>query len=272
MKQVYLIYIFIGLTVLFLGLVGFSVWKNKPVKTTSNLIQETTKKDVPEVIYPKVSEYKVPILMYHYIRIAPIGDTLGENLSVTPTNFALQMKWLNENNYATLSLVDLDDPDKKAISKITALKKKPIILTFDDGYEDAYTNALPILKQNNFTGTFFIIRDFVGRPEYMDQTQIDKLAASNMEIGSHTLSHPSLEKLSESAQRKQIFDSKLSAETFCYPSGKYNDTTITLVKEAGYKVAVTTSPGIANQDSNLFELPRIRMQDFNGESLGKKIK
>lgn len=221
--------------------------------------------------YPKVSNYEIPILMYHYIRIAPEGDTLGQNLSVTPANFASQMKWLKDNDYNTLKLVDLADPDKKAISKIIYDKKKPIVITFDDGYEDAYTNAWSTLKENDFTGTFFIIRNFVGQEEYMNQSQIDILSNAGMEIGSHTLSHPSLEKLSIADQRAQIFGSKDTAETFCYPSGKYNDITITLLKEASYLVAVTTNPGIANQDSNLFELPRVRIMDYNGETLGKKI-
>lgn len=261
-----------GLIVLFLGLIGFFVWKDKSTLEAQPVINNiSVEKPKKEPEYPKVSSYEVPILMYHYIRITPEGDTLGQNLSVTPTNFSAQMKWLKENNYATLNLVDLADPNKKAISKIIYDKKKPIVITFDDGYEDAYTNAWPTLKENNFTGTFFIIRNFVGRAEYMNQNQIDILSDAGMEIGSHTLSHPSLEKLSDENQGTQIFDSKESAKTFCYPSGKYNDTTIALLKEAGYLAAVTTQPGITNQDSNLFELPRVRIVNGDGEYLKNKI-
>lgn len=271
MKQTYLIYIFIGLIVLFLGLVGFFVWKDEPATETLSVTNNSINKPKKEPEIPKIDNYEVPILMYHYIRTAPEGDTLGQNLSVTPTNFASQMKWLKENNYVALNLVDLADPNKKAISKIIFDKKKPIIITFDDGYEDAYTNAWPILKENNFTGTFFIIRNFVGKSEYMNQDQINVLSNAGMEIGSHTLSHPSLEKLSDENQRTQIFDSKTTAKTFCYPSGKYNETSISLLKEAGYLAAVTTQPGIANQDSNLFELPRVRIENGDGEYLKKKL-
>ena len=271
MKQTYLIYIFIGLTVLFLGLIGFFVYKDKPSSEGLSVTNSSIDEPKKEPVYPKIDTYEVPILMYHYIRIAPEGDTLGQNLSVTPVNFTSQMKWLKDNDYATLNLVDLADPDKKAISKIIFDKKKPIVITFDDGYEDAYTNAWPTLKENGFTGTFFIIRNFVDREEYINQNQIDTLSKAGMEIGSHTLSHPSLEKLSSVDQRTQIFDSKDNAKTFCYPSGKYNDITLSLVKEAGYLAAVTTNPGIANQDSNLFELPRVRIMNGDGDYLKNKL-
>ena len=271
MKQTYLIYFFIVLIVLFLALVGFLVWNDKPTAETLSVTNKSIGKPEEEPVYPKVSNYEVPILMYHYIRIAPEGDTLGQNLSVTPTNFASQMQWLKENNYTTLNLSDLADPNKKEISRIISDKKKPIIITFDDGYEDAYTNAWPILKENGFNGTFFIIRNFVGRVEYMNQNQIDILSKAGMKIGSHSLSHPSLEKASDTDQRTQIFDSKESAQTFCYPAGKYNDMTIALLKKAGYSAAVTTQPGIADENSSLFELPRVRMQDGDGEYLKKKL-
>lgn len=209
--------------------------------------------------------------MYHYIRIADPEDTLGVGLSVKPANFSKQMSWLSENNYETMRLEDLADPEKKEISRIIGSGKKPIVITFDDGYEDAYTEALPILEKNKFIGTFFIIRDFVGRPEYASQTQINKMIKAGMEIGSHTLSHKNLATSPIEITKKQIFDSKQDATTFCYPSGKFNEDAVNLVKEAGYKVAVTTQPGIVNQDSNLLELPRVRIKDISLEEFIKKV-
>lgn len=250
---------------------GVFYWKNSH-KASADVNSSKTEPKKEEPIIPIVTEYKVPILMYHYIRIADHGDELGKNLSVTPTNFASQVKWLKENNYETLTLDEFAQKDKKVISKIIFDKKIPIVLTFDDGYEDAFAQALPVLKENDFTGTFFIIRNYVGKPQYMNQTQIDALAKAGMEIGSHSLSHPNLVSLSAINQENQIVDSKLTATTFCYPAGKYDDTTVSLVEKAGYIAAVTTNPGIATQDSNLFELPRLRIFDSSGESLGAKIK
>jgi len=100
--------------------------------------------------YPKIEKYEVPILMYHYIRVASANDDLGQKLSVTPTNFNEQMKYLKDNGYVTIKLSDVADPEKKELSRIYFEKKKPIVLTFDDGYQDAYTQAFSILKKNDF--------------------------------------------------------------------------------------------------------------------------
>lgn len=260
-----------GLLVIAIVIIGGVFWWQKSHKAAADVNSSSTnntpKKDEP--VIPKVTQYHVSILMYHYIRNAENENQLGQNLSVSPTSFNNQMKWLSENSYQTLTVAQFAEPDKKTLSKIVYNKKKPIILTFDDGYEDAYTQAFPILKKYEFSGTFYIIRDYVGRSEYMNQTQIDALGKAGMEIGSHSLSHPNLASLSNASAKNQIFDSKEKATTFCYPSGKYSDSVVSLVKEAGYLASVTTNFGVANQDSNLFELPRIRIQ--NNDSLKAKL-
>lgn len=257
-----LIYVIIGLMVAFLALAGFQGWKNREQSLAAPASPAAAKSGPDKVI-----QFQVPILMYHYIRVAPEGDTLGQNLSVTPSSFDAQLEGLSKNDYVSIKVSDIADPDRKVISQIYAENKKPIALTFDDGYADAYTNALPILKKYQMIGTFYIIRNFVGRSNYMNQSQIDKLAADGMEIGSHSLTHPDLSTLDAAKQRTQIFDSKGEAVSFCYPSGKYDDTTVNLVKEAGYTTAVTTNEGIANQNSNLFKLPRVRVKNITVEDL-----
>lgn len=260
-------------TVLVILLGGLFFWKFFPKNEASEItsVVATPSSTNNTATFPKIENYQIPILMYHYIRIADENDELGKNLSVTPANFEDQLKWLKENNYETLKISNLADPEKKVLSKIIGEGKNPIVLTFDDGYEDAYTNALPIMQKYGFVGVFYIIRNSVGKPEYMNQTQIAKMAEAGMEIGSHTLSHPNLTSLDADAAQKQIVDSKETASAFCYPAGKFNDTVVDLVKNAGYTTATTTQSGVANQDSNLFELPRIRMQDFSGTTLGKKL-
>jgi peptidoglycan/xylan/chitin deacetylase (PgdA/CDA1 family) len=249
--------------------------QSKP-KTHQNILGSTQTKPspiptTPSPTFAQIKTYKIPVLMYHYIRVADPEDTLGVGLSVRPANFAKQMAWLNENNYETMKLEALADPEKNEISRIIGKDKKPIVLTFDDGYEDAYTEALPVLEKNKFIGTFFIVRDFVGRSEYMTQAQIDDMIEAGMEIGSHSLGHKNLATSPVEITKLQIFDSKLNATTFCYPSGKFNVDAVNLVKEAGYKVAVTTQPGIINQDSNLLELPRVRIKDISLEEFIKKV-
>lgn len=250
---------------------GFIVWHKYFKSSAATLITNSDKKEnKPEI--PKISEYQVPILMYHYIRNADGESELGKNLSVSPDNFAAQLAWLKESGYTTIKMADLADPERTAVSKAYFENKKPIILTFDDGYEDAYTQAFPTLGKYGFIGTFYIIRSYVGGGNYMNQAQINELAKAGMEIGSHSLSHPNLTVLSLADLKKQIDDSKEQTTTFCYPLGKYNDQVITKVEEAGYSTAVTTRGGIANQESNLFELPRVRIENGGGDYLTERIK
>ena len=263
----------LGLALLLIVALGAAFWAgrisiNNPRQTLPKITAAIIK---PEPKIAELKNYEVPILMYHYIRVADPDDRLGLALSVTPNNFDLQMKWLKDNNYESMKLVELADPQKIELGKIIASGKKPVIITFDDGYDNAYTQATPILKKHNFTGTFFIIRNFVGKPAYAAQSQIDKMAEDGMEIGSHSLDHKDLAKSSLEIDHKQIFDSKMGADVFCYPSGRFIPESVALVKEAGYKVAVTTLGGIANQDSNLFELPRVRITNTDLETFAKRV-
>lgn len=225
----------------------------------------------PEILVKKAETYQVPILMYHYIRPAPPNDPSGERLSVAPTNFVQQVEWLKNNHYQTLKLADLADPDKRVLSKILSRGDKPIILTFDDGYRDAYTSAYPALKDVGFVGTFFIIRDFVGRVGYMDRLQIETLQKEGMEIGSHTLSHVDLKNVSFPEARRQVSDSKQDATVFCYPSGRYNQQDVNIAKESGYVAAVTTLEGIATEKSDLYQLPRLRIKNVTIEDFIKQV-
>ena len=220
---------------------------------------------------PKVEKFEVPGLMYHYIRDASAESQLGQNLSVHPTNFDAQLKHLKDNDYETMKMEDLADPKRVTISKIIAENKKPIVLTFDDGYSDAYTAAFPALKKYGFTGTFFIIENYTGKDIYISSAQIDEMKKAGMEIGSHTLSHPDLTKISAADANSQIVDSKNGYTIFCYPAGKFNDAVVALVKEAGYKVAVTTKIGIARETSNLLEIPRVRIENVGPQAFADKI-
>ena len=271
MKYKWLI-IYLVLIALALG-VGFYLKPNPKfnftIVTTGNSVIKATK--IKEKKPVEISSYQIPVLMYHYIRVADPADTLGVGLSVTPTNFEKQMKWLSENNYKSMKLEDLADPEKIEIGKILNSKKKPVVITFDDGYEDSFTEAYPILKKYNFTGTIFIIRDFVGRSEYANQNQINEIASNGMEIGSHTLGHKNLATSSLDIAKTQIFDSKLGSNVFCYPSGRYNEDVVSLVRDAGYDVAVTTNPGIATEKSNILELPRVRIKNVDLETFSKKV-
>ena len=262
--------VFVAMIIIAAGIIGFFLISNRN-QTVAGSIVTIISTTSPDPQYPKVEKYEVPILMYHYIRDAENMDRLGQGLSVSPANFELHMKYLRENDYETMKLVDLADPDLKKISQLTYEKKKPIIITFDDGYEDAYTAAFLILKKYKFIGTFFIIRNFVGTYGYLNRNQIAKMEKAGMEIGSHSIDHANLVGLFWKDQKKQIFNSKEKASIFCYPIGKYNANSVALVKEAGYLAAVTTKNGVAREISDLYTLPRVRVENISPQTLMNKI-
>ena len=132
---------------------------------------------------------QVPILMYHYISAPPAGaDIYRRDLSVTPALFESHLKYLTDAGYHAITLDDL----LYALAQGRELPAKPVILTFDDGYEDNYTNAFPLLQKYNMVGHFFIISDFVNqeRPGYMTWPQIEEMAAAGQRFGSHSRDHP----------------------------------------------------------------------------------
>ena len=246
--------------------------KTTPSKAGSDA---TVSKTTPNVDTIKITA--VPILMYHYIRdYNDPTDTIGSNLSVSPRTFDRQLTFLEENNYQTLTLSQMisDFSGKYKIPK----DKKPIILTFDDGYADAYTSAYPILQKHHFTAVFYIITGQIGQTDRMTEKQIVELDKNSMVIGSHTVSHPDLTKNSSNQVLSQLTDSKSKLESilnhpifdFCYPAGKFNDEVVSLAKSAGYQTATTTAKGTADLSSDPLKMPRIRVQ--NDTNLEKVLK
>jgi peptidoglycan/xylan/chitin deacetylase (PgdA/CDA1 family) len=223
--------------------------------TSTQPVHYTTGDEAPQATAPTVTatKYSVPILMYHYIRtVTDPKDKLGFNLSVTPSNFDQQLSWLNQNGYHTISLTNFCTAN-------FSTDTKPVVITFDDGYDDAYSAALPALQKYQMTGTFFIVSGFTNHPRYLTSTQIQTMQTNGMEIGAHTVHHLDLASISATKQFDEISQSAGSTKVFAYPAGKYNSTTISEVKKAGDICAVTTLYGFASDKSPLYELPRIRI-------------
>ncbi|MCX6793364.1 MAG: polysaccharide deacetylase family protein [Candidatus Falkowbacteria bacterium] len=203
---------------------------------------------------------KIPILMYHYIRdYSDINDPLGINLSVAPKIFSEQLDTIKKLGYKTINFQDVVNNN---------LPAKPIILTFDDGYEDFYTAAFPELRKRHMKAVTYVIASTINLPRYMTLEQIKVLAKSNIEIGGHTWSHPDLRFVNNKKLTWEISSSKKYLEdtlkkpiiSFAYPSGKYDNRTIKEVKGAGYKFAVTTQNGLTDMSRSL-TLTRLRIQN-----------
>lgn len=216
---------------------------------------------------------KANVLMFHHIGPLPANaDAIRKGLTVSSGEFDKDLKYFFDNGYSFLTLDELN----RDISS-NNLPSKAVVLTFDDGYSDNFSEALPLLKKYNAVGTFFIITGKIGQNEYMTKDQVVDLSTSGNEIGSHTINHLDLATLKGAALTKEITQSKTDLEalvqkpvsSFCYPSGKYNDETVKAVQAAGYKMAVTTHPstGIISLDS-LLTIARYRISEsMNLEAL-----
>ena len=160
------------------------------------------------------------------------------------------------------------------IQQGVSLPEKPILLTFDDGYKDAFTVAFPLLKKYGFTGVFFIFTKPINEEnrEYLSWQEVELMSAAGMEIGSHSYSHLDLRKLSGEAMQKEILESKKEIEAhiqrpvlfFCYPSGAYDNRVVQAVGEAGYWGAVTTQQGAVHSGDSRLILQRVRVHGEAG--------
>ena len=199
---------------------------------------------------------KILVLNYHQI------DNKANPLSVSPANFEAQMKFLVDSGCITIT------PDElyAGINGEIELPPKPVLITFDDGYIDNYTNAFPILKKYNLHATIFIIPSFTSvYPGYMTWEQLKEMEANGITIESHTLTHPKLEELPDDEIRSELLNSKNLLEEnlghpiefLAYPTGTYNLHIAGIAQDAGYKGAFTIKYGVVDRGSNFFALERV---------------
>jgi len=212
------------------------------------------------------AQSEVLILMYHSIEEK--RGLLTPSLSAS--EFEEQMKILAEYHFETISLDDFVAYRHNEMK----LPQNPMILTFDDGYLDNYLYAFPILKKFGFTATFFLITDFIGdeaQDKYMSWSQVIEMRRGGMAIGSHTLNHPYLTELTLRTIKAQLEDSKRIIEeklgeeitSLAYPQGDFDWDIERLTEEAGYKIAVSSEPGMNDKDTSLFKLKRISVPQIS---------
>lgn len=203
-------------------------------------------------------KYVVPIMMYHNVSSS---DQPRMN-SVTPENFAKQMAYLHKHGYRVVPFSELVN----SITEKKTLPKKSVVITFDDGFEDNYTNAFPVLKEYHFPAIIFVVTDIVGKSGFLTWEQIKEMEKFDISFGSHTRLHAYLPSLDKAEQRNQIRGSKEileqqlghQIEYFAYPSGGFNDSILSVLKEAGYKAACTTNRGYRRLNDDPYMIKRIR--------------
>jgi peptidoglycan/xylan/chitin deacetylase (PgdA/CDA1 family) len=201
----------------------------------------------------------VPILCYHRF-----ADSCDSNLCIPTESFASQLEYLKQNGYHTISLSQLAE----FLAYREAIPAKSVVITMDDGYRSIYDIAYPLLKKHGFTASLFIYTDFVQATSIaMTWDQVAELKAAGFEIGSHSISHADLtlkkETETETAfltritrelvESKKIIDRKLNQDTvfFAYPYGSFNQKTLQVTQQAGYKLGL----GIQNGGNPFFADP-----------------
>jgi peptidoglycan/xylan/chitin deacetylase (PgdA/CDA1 family) len=227
---------------------------------------------------------RIPILMYHSISDNLFGMSHPYfHINTLPEVFSQQMRWLRNSGYRSIDL-------KQAWTGLQAGAdlSKTIVITFDDGYRDFYTDALPILKQCGFTATLFLATDRIHSApariegaDYLTWNDVRELHAEGIRFGSHTVSHPDLRSLGpdqieyELGHSKEVLEQKLGVpiESFSYPFGfPEEDKDFTrfledVLSNLGFDYGVSTVLGRASRGSNRFFLPRLPVNSCDDPSL-----
>lgn len=213
----------------------------------------------------------VPILMYHRINVVT-ADTpaASRGLTVHPHDFARQMRWLRDQGYTSITQRDLWD----ALVCGHQLPRRPVVITFDDGYRDVFFNASPVLRRLGFRATAYVVsgRISAGDPSFLTWPLLRALERRGIEIGSHTVAHRDLTSLSDAALLEDLRSSRLTLERrlghavpwLAYPFGRNDARVRRQARRAGYLLAVTTQPGALASAREPLALPRLRVLDTTG--------
>ena len=199
---------------------------------------------------------KILVLNYHQVQ------TANSALAVAEKDFDAQMNYLSSHGYVSIT------PDElySGLNGEIELPPKPVLITFDDGYADNYTNAFPILKYYGMRATIFVIPAFVGKyNNYLTWDELREMEENGITVESHTMNHYKLEELPDDEIRSELLNSKQMLEEqlghpvefLAYPTGTYNLHIAGIAKAVGYKGAYTIKYGNVDLGSNFYALERV---------------
>lgn len=232
--------------------------------------------DEVKALHPSSSasaSYRIPIVMYHYVEyVRDKKDYTRQLLDTEPKVFEAQIRTMVDANFTFLKMNEVAD----ILEGTRRLPEKPVAITFDDGYKDFFTDAYPILKKYKVKATAYVVPGFFDKPNYMSAAQILTLSKDkNIELGAHTMHHVWLKDMPLSLKEREIVESKYKLEdlihkpvvSFAYPYGAFDNLAIDLVKNAGFRTAVSTIPGIDESWANRYFLFRLRTGVMTGSTL-----
>jgi peptidoglycan/xylan/chitin deacetylase (PgdA/CDA1 family) len=235
-------------------------------------------------IMDRKSRARVPILMYH-----SISDNLFAKsrpyyqINTSSGVFSRQMRWLRDNGYRTMNLTEM-----LAAMEGGQNLSKTVVITFDDGYQDFYTDGLPVMKECGFTATIFLATDRiqdtsarVDGADYLTWREVRELHAEGIQFGSHTVTHPELRSLGheqidhEIGHSKETIEQKLgvAVPSFSYPYAfpeqdrDFTKYFLGTLKKHGFENGVSTILGRAGVENSRFCLPRLPVNSWDDAAL-----
>lgn len=221
-----------------------------------------------------MTEAPVPVLMYHSVATAPNDAT--RELSVAPEAFAEQMACIGDRGLTPVNTADLAASWRSG----RPLPARPVLITFDDGYEGVHRHALPVLAKHGFASTLFVSTGWLkgahdmggGLDTMLDWDQVRELAAADVEIGGHSHTHPQLDQLDDDALRHELVHCReivgdelgTAPASFAYPYGYSSRRVRQAVRETGYAQALAVGNGLARRSQGPYALQRVTVRRSTG--------
>jgi peptidoglycan/xylan/chitin deacetylase (PgdA/CDA1 family) len=213
---------------------------------------------------------KISILMYH--QVGEFRRPAAHRANYCDIRrFKAQMAWFHRFGYRVIGLEEAYE----VLYGGKALAGNAVVLTFDDGYQNFWDFAFPVLKHYSFPATVFLVADMLGgktlwqaaekrETPLMDLATIKKLRKEGILFGSHTLTHPRLSQIDRERMRREVHVSRQRLEAlleeeiefFCYPYGDFDEDVVAAVREAGYKAALSCNRASTYGNEDPFKLPR----------------
>ena len=213
----------------------------------------------------------IPILVYHQIDRAPAKGQPFRSLYVAPDAFSRQMKWLARLGYTGLSMTAL-------MPYLRGEKTGKVVgITFDDGYLNNLTHALPVLKRHGFSSTCYAVSGLLGKTNEWDKKigiaqtllmtadELQQWILGGQEVGSHTHQHLHLLTSPDAKSQADISQGQAALEQltgnvprhFCYPYGQYDERHVMMADHAGFDTATTTARSRCHPGVDMLQLPRV---------------
>lgn len=226
---------------------------------TATATSAPTRTEAPQTRYFPPGAVQVPILLYHHIA----EDEQDSRYYISPETFEQQMTWLEEHGYGTITVSRLAE----VIRNGGDLPLHPVVITFDDGNGDLYTEAFPIMQAHGMVGVAYLVNSTLDLAEIVTSAQVKELIDSGWEIGSHSATHPELTGVHDQLEteiahsRRDLQERfQVPVNSFSYPFGVFDDTVYQAVLDSGYTSAVWLGEGTWHDLSSIYYLQRIEIE------------